>query len=88
MGCGRGKLLSHGGEHSNGVQRAKWRDPYTEDQCRPALNSLRHAVCSLREVVPVSRDPGSGGLHSLLGGEVRIVTCACTQDSWWLQQQC
>ena len=22
----------------------------------------------------------------LLGGELWIVTCACTQDSWWLQQ--
>ena len=34
-----------------------------------------------------SWDPGSGGLHRLPGGEVRIVTCACTQASWWLQQQ-
>ena len=39
------------------------------------------------EVVPGSRDPGSGGLHRLLGGEVWIVTCARTQASWWLQQQ-
>ena len=39
------------------------------------------------EVFPASRDPGSGSLHSLLGGEVWIVTCACTQDYWWLQQQ-
>ena len=31
--------------------------------------------------------PGSGGLHRLLGGEVWIVTCACTQACWWLQQQ-
>ena len=34
------------------------------------------------EVVPGSRDPGSGGLHRLPGGEVWIVTCACTQASW------
>ena len=42
---------------------------------------------SPREVVPGSRDPGSGGLHRLPGGEVWIVTCACTLASWWLQQQ-
>ena len=34
-------------------------------------------LCSPGEVVP-----GSGGLHRLLGGEVWIVTCACTQASW------
>ena len=39
------------------------------------------------EVVPGLRDPGSGGLHRLLGGEVWRVTCACTQASWWPQQQ-
>ena len=51
---------------------------------RPAwfCNSLRHAVCSPREVVPRLRDPGTGGLHRLPGGEVWIVTCACTQDFW------
>ena len=26
---------------ATGVQRAKWRDSRTEDQCRPALKSLR-----------------------------------------------
>ena len=36
-----------------------------------------------QEVVPGSRDPGSGGLHRLPGGEVWIVTYACTQASWW-----
>ena len=56
---------------------------------RPAwcCTSLRCAVCSPGEVVPGSRDPGSGGLHHLPGGEVWIVTCACTQASWWLQRQ-
>ena len=44
-------------------------------------------MCSPGEVVPGSQDPGSGGLHRLPGGEVWIVTCACTQASWWLQQQ-
>ena len=34
-----------------------------------------------------SGQPGSGGLHRLPGGEVWTVTCACTQASWWLQQQ-
>ena len=38
------------------------------------------------KVVPESRDPGSGGLHRLPGGQVWSVTCACTQASWWLQQ--
>ena len=46
---------------------------------------VRHVFS--REVVPGSQDPGSGGLHRLPGGEVWIVTCACTQASWWLQQQ-
>ena len=40
-----------------------------------------------REVVPGSRDPGCGRLHRLPGGEVWIVTCGCTQASWWQQQQ-
>ena len=26
-------------------------------------------------------------LHRLLRGEVCVATCACTQASWWLQQQ-
>ena len=56
---------------------------------RPAwrCDSLSHPTCSSGEVVPGSWDPGSGRLHSLLGREVWIVTCACTQASWWLQQQ-
>ena len=58
-------------------------------QQRPTwlCNSLRCAMCSPGEVVPGSWDPGNGGLHRLPGGEVWIVTCACTQDSWLLQQQ-
>ena len=36
------------------------------------------------EFVPGSRDPGSSGLHRLPGGEVWMVTCACSQASWWL----
>ena len=55
---------------------------------RPAwrCTSLRCAVCSPGEVVPGSRDPGSGGLHRLLRGAVWRVTCARTQASWWRQQ--
>ena len=49
--------------------------------------NLRRAMCSPGDVVPGLWDPGSGGLHSLPGGEVGIVTCAHTQASWWLQQQ-
>ena len=45
------------------------------------------AVRSPGEVVPGSRDPGSGGLHRLPGGAVWRVTCAHTQASWWRQQQ-
>ena len=44
-------------------------------------NSLRRDVCSPGELVPGSQDPGSGGLHKLLGGEVWIVTCACLSIS-------
>ena len=57
---------------------------------RPAwccCNSLRCAMCSPSEVVPGSQDPGSGGLQRLSGGVVWLVTCACTQASWWPQQQ-
>ena len=51
------------------------------------VTSLRHATRSPEEVVPGSRDPGSGGLHRLPGGVVWRVTCACTQASWWERQQ-
>ena len=51
------------------------------------LQQPEAAMCSPRAVVPGSRDPGSGGLHRLPGGKVWIVTCVCTQTSWWLQQQ-
>ena len=50
-------------------------------------SSLRRAVRSPTEVVPGSRDPGSGGLHRLPGGAVWRVTCARTQASWWRQHQ-
>ena len=49
--------------------------------------SLRRAMRSPGDVVPGSREPGSGGLHSLPGREVWIVTCARIQASWWRQQQ-
>ena len=52
---------------------------------RPAgsCSSLRRTVRSPGEVVPGSREPGSGGLHWLPGGAVWRVTCARTQASWW-----
>ena len=58
-------------------------------QQRPAwrCSSLRRAVRSPREVVPGSREPGSGELHRLLEGAVWRVTCARTQASCWRQQQ-
>ena len=46
------------------------------------LHQPEATVHSPGEVVPGSRDPGSGGLHRLPGGEVWIVICACTQASW------
>ena len=36
---------------------------------------------------PWTRDAGSGGLRRFPGGAVWIVTFACTQASWWRQQQ-
>ena len=57
-------------------QRLAWR-----------CTSLRRAVRSPGEVVPGSREPGSGELHRLPGGAVWRVTCARTQASWWRQQQ-
>ena len=50
-------------------------------------SSLRSSMRFPREVVSGSRDPGSGGLHRFLGGSVWRVICACTQASWWRQQQ-
>ena len=50
-------------------------------------SSLRCTMRSPGEVVPGSWEPGSAGLHRLPGGAVWIVTCACTQASWWWQQQ-
>ena len=51
------------------------------------LHQPEGAVRSPGEVVRGSREPGSGGLHRLRGGEVWRVTCACTQAFWWWQQQ-
>ena len=77
----RGSLRSVGGRGTE-CRVSLWRKRPTW-RCR----SLRCAVCSPREVVPRSQDPDSGGLHRLLGEEVWIVTCSCTQASWWLPQQ-
>ena len=33
---------------ATGVQRAKWRDSHTEDQCRPALTNLRGCLLTGR----------------------------------------
>ena len=35
-------------------------------------------MCSPREVVPGSRDPGSGGLHRLLGRGAAVLIVSCT----------
>ena len=63
-----------------------WGEPVVAEASMTLHQPEAHRVFS-REVVPGLRDPGSGGLHRLPGGEVWMVTCACTQASWWLQQQ-
>ena len=50
-------------------------------------SSLSLAARPPGEVVPGSREAGSGGLHRLLGGVVWIVTCVRTKASSWWQQQ-
>ena len=71
--------LAHSGRGEGGVQMRG--EPAAAKLVR-RCNSLRCAVCSPREVIPGSRGPDSGGLHRVSGGEVWIVTCACTQASW------
>ena len=53
------------------------------------LDLIDHFLSHIREVFNynVVTVAGGGGLHRILGGEVWIVTCACPQASWWLQQQ-
>ena len=75
------------------LTEARWREGYRV-QGKPAVAAASVTLhqpevqqCSAGEVVPGSWDPGSGTLHRLPGGDVWIVTCACTQLSWWLQQQ-
>ena len=65
-----------------------WDEPVAAEASMTLQKPEAHCVFSSREVVPGSHDPGSGGLHRLLEEEVWIVTCACTQASWRLQQQC
>ena len=38
--CGGGNFRTTEENAVTGVQRAKWRDSYTEDRCQPALTSL------------------------------------------------
>ena len=63
-----------------------WGEPLATE-ASVTLHQPKRAMLSPREVVPGSRDPGSGGLHRLPGGAVWRVTCARTQASWWRQQQ-
>ena len=54
------------------VQRAKWRDSHTEDQCRAALTSLRHLSAHML-----------GGLG--LGAEARASEVRSQGEDWgWL----
>ena len=63
-----------------------WGEPVAAE-ANMTLQQPEVCLCSPGEVVPGSRDPGTGGLHRLPGEELWIVTCACAQASWWLQQQ-
>ena len=57
-----------------GVQRAKWRDSCTEDQCRPALTSLRGLSAHL---------PGQVGL----GAEAQASEVRSHGEDWgWLHE--
>ena len=74
-------LTQAGGREGHGCGTIlRWQRPVRR------CSSLRHAVRCPGEVVPGSRDPGSGELHRLPGGVVWRVTCARTQASWWQQQ--
>ena len=59
-----GKLQNHGGQNSKGVQRAKWRDSHTENQCQLALTSLRGLSAHQQGRV------GPGSCGSSLGGQI------------------
>ena len=63
-----------------------WGEPAAAE-ARVTLHQPEACRVFSREVVHGSRDLGSGGLHRLPGGEVCIVTCACSQAFWWWQQQ-
>ena len=82
-GAAASGALAHPGRGEGGVQRRRGEPAAAEASWR--CSSLRRAVHSPGEVVPGSRDPGSGGLHRLPGGSVWRVTCARTQASWWRQ---
>ena len=83
-GVGDLGALAHSGQGERGVQMA---DEPAAAEASATLHQPEVRRAFSREVVPGSGEPGSGGLHRLPGGEVWIVTCACTQVSWCLQQQ-
>ena len=74
-------LTQAGGREGNGV-----RGEPAAAEATVTLHQPEAAVRSPGEVVPGSRDTGRGWLHRLPGRAVWIVTCACTQASWWRQQ--
>ena len=76
--------LAHSGRGEGGVQMRG--EPAAAEAGVTLHQPEVHRAFS-RGSVPGSRDPGSGGLYRLPGGEVWRVTCAHTQASWWPQQQ-
>ena len=57
-----------------GVQRAKWRDSYTEDWCQPALTSLRACLFTCQ---------GEQGLRA----EARALEVGSQGEDWrWLHE--
>ena len=56
-------------------------------QARVTLQQPEVRLVFSRGNCPWIMGPWQWRLHRIPGGEVWTVTCACTQASWWLQQQ-
>ena len=61
-------------------------EPVVAEAGVPLQQPEAHSVFS-RGSFPWITGPVAGCTGSGRGGVDRIVTCACTQASWWLQQQ-
>ena len=86
-GAAASGALAHSGGGEGGLRRRRGEPAVAAAGVTLHQAEARRAFSHDLEVVPGSREPGGGGLHRLPGGAVWIVTCACTQASWWWQQQ-